>query len=146
MNIGAFAVLGLFEKFEEQSVNVDDFRGLAHRHPYLAFAMAIFLLSLAGLPPTAGFFGKLYLFSTAINEGFVWLCIWGVLGSVISVYYYLRPVVVMYMQEGPGEVSQEGGFGDRAAVFVAVILVFVVGLAASPIMQMIQESLKTLFY
>ncbi len=146
MNIGAFAVLGLFEKFEEQSVNVDDFRGLAHRHPYLAFAMAIFLLSLAGLPPTAGFFGKLYLFSAAINEGFVWLGIWGVLGSVISVYYYLRPVVVMYMQEGPGEVSQEGGFGARAAVFVAVILVFVVGIAASPIMQMIQESLKTLFY
>jgi len=146
MNIGAFAILGLFEKFEEQSLNIEDFKGLARRHPFLAFAMAVFLLSLAGIPPTAGFFGKIYLFSAAVNEGFLWLAFWGVIGSVISVYYYLRPIVVMYMNEETGETSQEGGFGARAAIFVAVVLVFVVGIAASPIMRMIQLSVSSLFY
>lgn len=146
MNVGAFAVLGLFEKFEEQALNIDDLRGLSSRHPYLAVAMTVFLLSLAGIPPTAGFFGKIYLFSAAVNEGFIWLAIWGVIGSVISVYYYLRPIVVMYMSEGPGEVSHEGAFGARATIFVAVILVFVIGLAASPVMRMIQVSVSSLFY
>lgn len=146
MNIGAFAILGLFEKFEEQSLNIDDLKGLAHRHPYLAFAMTLFLLSLAGIPPTAGFFGKIYLFSAAVNEGYIWLAVWGVIGSVISVYYYLRPIVVMYMHEGHGEATNEGGFGARAAVLVAAVLVLVVGLAASPIMRMIQVSVSSLFY
>jgi NADH-quinone oxidoreductase subunit N len=146
MNLGAFAMLGLFEKFEEQSLNIDDLRGLAHRHPYLAFAMAAFLLSLAGIPPTAGFFGKVYLFSAAVNEGFIWLAVWGVLGSVISVYYYLRPIVVMYMSEETGESTEGGGFGARATVFVTAVLVFLVGLAASPIMKLIQLSVRSLFY
>ncbi len=81
-----------------------------------------------------------------MNEGFIWLAIWGVIGSVISVYYYLRPIVVMYMHEGHGEATTEGGFGARAAVLVAAVLVFVVGIAASPIMRMIQVSVSSLFY
>jgi NADH-quinone oxidoreductase subunit N len=98
MNIGAFAIVILVGRKGEDNVEVKDYAGLAYKHPLLAACMAIFLLSLAGLPPTAGFVGKFYLFSGAIKGGFFWLAIIGVLNSVISVYYYLRVTIFMYMK------------------------------------------------
>jgi len=98
MNIGAFAIVILIGKKGEKNVEVKDYAGLAYKHPLLAASMAIFLLSLAGLPPTAGFVGKFYLFSSAIKGGFFWLAIIGVLNSVLSVYYYLRVTIFMYMK------------------------------------------------
>ena len=99
MNIGAFAIVILVGKKGEQNSNIGDYAGLAYKHPLLAACMAIFLFSLAGLPPTAGFIGKFYLFSGAIKGGFIWLAVIGVLNSVVSVYYYLRVIVFMYMKE-----------------------------------------------
>jgi NADH-quinone oxidoreductase subunit N len=99
MNIGAFAIVILVGKKGEENVNVGDYAGLAYKHPLLAACMAIFLFSLAGLPPTAGFIGKFYLFSGAIKGGFLGLAFIGVLNSVVSVYYYLRVIVFMYMKE-----------------------------------------------
>jgi NADH-quinone oxidoreductase subunit N len=99
MNIGAFTVVILVGKKGEKNCNVGDYAGLAYKNPLLAACMAIFLFSLAGLPPTAGFIGKFYLFSSAIKGGFIWLAVIGVLNSVISVYYYLRVIVFMYMKE-----------------------------------------------
>ena len=99
MNIGAFAIVILIGKKGEKNVEVKDYAGLAYKHPLLAASMAIFLLSLAGLPPTAGFIGKFYLFSSAIKGGFIWLAIIGVLNSVVSVYYYLRVTIFMYMKK-----------------------------------------------
>jgi NADH-quinone oxidoreductase subunit N len=98
MNIGAFAIVILVGKKGERNVEVKDYAGLAYKHPLLAACMAIFLLSLAGLPPTAGFVGKFYLFSSAIKGGFFWLAMIGVLNSVLSVYYYLRVTIFMYMK------------------------------------------------
>jgi NADH-quinone oxidoreductase subunit N len=98
MNIGAFAIVILIGKKGEKNVEVKDYAGLAYKHPLLAACMAIFLLSLAGLPPTAGFVGKFYLFSSAIKGGFLWLAVIGVLNSVLSVYYYLRVTIFMYMK------------------------------------------------
>jgi NADH-quinone oxidoreductase subunit N len=98
MNIGAFAIVILIGKKGEKNVEVKDYAGLAYKHPLLAASMAIFLLSLAGLPPTAGFVGKFYLFSSAIKGGYLWLAIIGVLNSVVSVYYYLRVTIFMYMK------------------------------------------------
>ena len=98
MNIGAFTVVILIGKRGERNLEVKDYAGLAYRHPLLAVCMAIFLLSLAGLPPTAGFVGKFYLFSAAIKGGFIWLAVIGVLNSVLSVYYYLRVTIFMYMK------------------------------------------------
>jgi NADH-quinone oxidoreductase subunit N len=98
MNIGAFAIIVLVGKKGEANNNVSDYAGLASKHPVLALVMAIFLFSLAGMPPTAGFIGKFYLFSAAIQEGYVWLAIIGVLNSAVSVYYYLRVMVFMYMK------------------------------------------------
>jgi len=99
MNIGAFAVVVLIGKRGEPNGNVQDFAGLGFKHPLLAVAMAVFLFSLAGMPPTAGFIGKFYLFSGAIQKGYIWLAIIGVLNSAASVYYYLRVMVFMYMKE-----------------------------------------------
>ncbi len=103
MNIGAFTVVILVGKQGERNVKVDDYAGLAYKHPLLAACMAIFLFSLAGLPPTAGFIGKFYLFSSAIKGGFIWLAVIGVLNSVLSVYYYLRVIIFMYMKEPKAE-------------------------------------------
>mgnify|MGYP002396805002 CR=1 FL=1 len=108
MNIGAFAVVSMLEKTEQSMVQVDDLNGMAKRNPVLSASLAICLLSLAGIPPTIGFFGKFFVFSAAISEGFVWLAVWGVINSVISVYYYLRPVVNMYMKESDEEAPVTG--------------------------------------
>jgi NADH-quinone oxidoreductase subunit N len=103
MNLGAFAVVAAVERQKGgDAVLVDDYAGLAARSPWLALAMSVFLFSLAGIPPTAGFMGKFFIFKAALQTGHMGLAIVGVLNSVVSVYYYLRPVVAMYMRE-PGE-------------------------------------------
>ncbi len=102
MNTGAFAVAAMVGGKGEKGTKISAYHGLAKTQPLLALAMAVCMFSLAGFPPTAGFMGKFYLFSAAMQSGFVWLVIFGVLNSLISVYYYLRVVVAMYMYE-PGE-------------------------------------------
>jgi NADH-quinone oxidoreductase subunit N len=99
MNIGAFAIIILVGKKGEPNNNVSDYAGFGFKHPVLALVMTIFLFSLAGIPPMAGFMGKFYLFSGAVKAGYVWLAIIGVLNSAASVYYYLRVMVFMYMKD-----------------------------------------------
>jgi NADH-quinone oxidoreductase subunit N len=104
MNVAAFAVILAVERLGTPASGgqtAEDFAGLAYRKPVLAVAMAIFMFSLAGVPPLAGFLGKLYVFSAAIQARLVWLAIFGVLNSVVSAYYYLRVVVTMWMREEP---------------------------------------------
>jgi NADH-quinone oxidoreductase subunit N len=98
--VGAFGVILLLEREERaEAVDIDAYGGLAARHPLLALVLTVCLMSLIGLPPTAGFVGKFYLFSAAIQEKFVWLAIIAVLNSVAAAYYYLRLIVYMYMRE-----------------------------------------------
>jgi NADH-quinone oxidoreductase subunit N len=99
-SLGAFAVVIALERAGETRDRIIDFRGLARTHPGLAAAMALFMLSLAGVPPLAGFVGKFYLFSAALNGGLTWLVIIAALNSAISVYYYTRVIVEMYAREG----------------------------------------------
>ena len=99
MNIGAFAIIVLVGKKGEPNNNLVDYSGFGYKHPLLGVALSIFLFSLAGIPPAAGFVGKFYLFSGAIQAGYVWLAIIGVMNSAASVYYYLRVMVFMYMKE-----------------------------------------------
>ena len=99
MNIGAFAIIVMAGRKGEESNNISDYAGFGHRHPVLGMCMSIFLFSLAGIPPAAGFIGKFYLFSGAIQAGYVWLAVIGVLNSAASVYYYLRVMVFMYMKD-----------------------------------------------
>ena len=106
-SFGAWAVVIALEKSEGKGLEISDFAGLGRKRPLLAAAMTVFMLSLTGMPPTLGLVGKFYLFRTAIEGGFVWLAIIGVLTSLISAYYYLRVVVMMYMREGDPETSPE---------------------------------------
>jgi NADH-quinone oxidoreductase subunit N len=99
MNLGALSVVLSFSRKGDSKVNLEDYAGLAHTAPFSAAALSIFLLSLAGIPLTGGFIGKFYLFSAAIQQGYVGLAIIGVLNSVISVFYYFRIMIFMYMKE-----------------------------------------------
>jgi len=104
MNIGAFAVVTHFSRQGEQYVNIEDFAGLGWKQPMTAGLFAIFLLSLIGIPLTGGFFGKFYIFQAALDAHLVWLAVLGLLNSTVGAYYYLRILVVMYMQD-PSEAT-----------------------------------------
>jgi NADH-quinone oxidoreductase subunit N len=99
MTFGAFAVVAMLRKGGIEGDNIEDFTGLAKRHPVAALLMLIFMVSLAGIPPTAGFIGKLYVFMSAVEAGLPWLAAVALIFAVISAYYYLRLVMVMYMRE-----------------------------------------------
>jgi NADH-quinone oxidoreductase subunit N len=99
MNLGAFGVLALMGRGADERVLISDLAGLGFRQPVLGLAMAIFMISLGGIPPTAGFMGKLYVFSVAVKANLIPLVVVGVINSVVSVFYYLRVTVAMYMQE-----------------------------------------------
>src|SRR6185503_14200969 len=103
MNLGAFGVLALMGRGADERVLISDLAGLGFRQPVLGLAMAIFMISLGGIPPTAGFMGKLYVFSVAVKANLIPLVVVGVINSVVSVFYYLRVTVAMYMQEPRGE-------------------------------------------
>jgi NADH-quinone oxidoreductase subunit N len=106
-NFGAWGVVIALEKSEGRGLEIADYAGLARKHPALAAAMTVFMLSLIGLPPTLGLVGKVYLFRAVIEGGFYGLAIIGVLTSLVSAYYYLRVVVVMYMRDGEPETERE---------------------------------------
>ena len=141
--IGAFAVVGVLERRSEGERDPGDawdmsrFAGLARRRPALAFAMAVFLLSLAGIPPTAGFFAKLYLFRAAIGAGFPILALFGVLTSALGAYYYLRVVLYMYMR--PPEVEGETALSATSLGFAlgaAAVIVLLLGIVADPLVAL----------
>jgi len=104
MNIGAFSVLMVMTKKDNFHEDLDSFAGLGFKFPLTAVAMSIFMFSMAGIPPTAGFIGKFYIFSAAVKSHDYWLAVIGVLNSAVSVYYYLRVVVYMYFKEPEGEI------------------------------------------
>jgi NADH-quinone oxidoreductase subunit N len=106
-NFGAWGVVMALEKAEGQGLAIADYAGLSKKHPALALAMTVFMLSLIGLPPTIGLVGKFYLFREVIAGGFTGLAIIGVLTSLVSAYYYLRVVVTMYMQDGEPAAESE---------------------------------------
>ena len=102
--LGAFVVVGWVGRKGDERLRVDDWAGLARKRPALALAMTLFLLSLAGVPPTGGFFAKFFLFRAAVvRPELIWLVVAAVLNSVVSVYYYLRIVVAMYFRDRAGE-------------------------------------------
>ena len=98
-NLAAFGVIALLGARDRDNDELRDYAGLWHTRPALAALMTVCLLSLGGLPPTAGFIGKWYIFSAAVSAGYYWLAIIGVLTSVVSVFFYLRVVVMMYMAD-----------------------------------------------
>ncbi len=123
-NFGAWGVVIALEKSAGRGLELNDYAGLARKHPLHAAAMAVFMLSLIGLPPTIGLVGKFYLFRAVIAGGFTGLAIIGVLTSLISAYYYLRVVVIMYMRDGEPETERES-FLDLTTIGTAVATVVI---------------------
>jgi NADH-quinone oxidoreductase subunit N len=129
MNMGAFAIIGLMARSGDRRTEVDDYKGIGFDSPVLAFSLSLFLLSLLGMPLTAGFMGKIMVFSAALREGYVWLVVLGVLNSAVSAYYYLRLIIVMFFRERTGEWSAPPVPASVAAALVITILgVFYLGI------------------
>ena len=144
MNVGAFATAIVVGRRGEPGVEIADYAGLASRRPFLAAAMAIFMLSLAGVPPLAGFMGKFYLFSSAVQADLTWLAIIGVLNSVVSAFFYLRVIVVMYMKEDEESKPLSLSWSLLVAVALAALGVIVLGLWPSPLLDMAQRAIVVL--
>ena len=141
MTMGAFAVLSMIEKSENDFIQTEDLAGFAKQKPGLALCLSVFLLSLAGLPPALGFFGKLYLFTAAVNEGLLWLTLWGVINSVLGAYYYLRPIVIMYMKDGDCDTAPENNYGTVFMIFLSAVLILALSIVSGPIFGAIEKSL-----
>jgi NADH-quinone oxidoreductase subunit N len=136
--VGAFGALILAGRYGKEAVSYEDLAGLGKRHPAAALAMAFFLVSLAGVPPTAGFFGKLYVFKAAVDTELYALAVLGLINSVIGAYYYLKVIVYMYMREpkpgAPFATPMKSGY-VATALIIAAILVLLLGVFPDTALQ-----------
>jgi NADH-quinone oxidoreductase subunit N len=148
MTLGAFAVIGMLRKGGIEGEEIEDFTGLAKRQPLAAFFMLVFMASLAGIPPTAGFIAKFYVFMAAVDAGMAWLAALALLFAAVSAYYYMRVVMVMYMREpSPSSVAPPQLATSPALSFVlacAVAGVILFGLFPSPLVSFALQSVLTL--
>jgi len=145
MNVGAFAVISHFASFGERYVTLEDYAGLGRRSPFLAATLSIFLLSLIGIPITAGFFAKFYVFSAALKANLVGLTIIGVINSAVAAYYYLRVMVVMYMREPRDEAPLPpipAGLGTALAT--TLVLTIYLGVLPGRVLNYAQRSAQQL--
>jgi len=139
MNLGSFAIISAVEK-EESGLGFEDYRGLATRHPWLAAAMTLFMISLAGFPPTAGFIAKYGLFSAAVANGYIWLVVIAVINTLVSVYYYIRLIVNMYMEEEGKALYPVSAMPARMLIGILAIFVIIFGVAPGYLLEMAAEA------
>jgi NADH-quinone oxidoreductase subunit N len=146
MNLGAFGVIVLLEHKGQRGEELKDYAGLGFRYPLIGALLSLFMLSLSGIPPTVGFAGKLYLFGAAVQSGHVLLAVIGVLNSAVSIFYYLRLMVLMYMRE-----AQETMPAIRMPVTLAVVLLVTafgtlwLGLFPSAWLDAAREGVRAMF-
>jgi NADH-quinone oxidoreductase subunit N len=143
-NLGAFAVVIALERRGEAAWALDDFSGLFRRQPFLAIAMAIFMLSLAGVPPTAGFFGKFYVFTAAYEAGLGWLVLVAVISSAIAAFFYLRVVVRMFMEEPVREIEPQLVRSLSGGIVIAAVATLLFGLIPTPVVAIAERALLAL--
>ena len=148
MTLGAFAVIGMLRKGGVEGEEIEDFTGLAKRQPLAAFFMLVFMVSLAGIPPTAGFIGKLYVFMAAVEAGMAWLAAIALVFAAVSAFYYMRVVMVMYMRDpDPSSVPPSRLVHSPALSFVlacAVAGVILFGIFPNPLVSFALQSVLTL--
>ncbi|MGH9312641.1 MAG: NADH-quinone oxidoreductase subunit N [Vicinamibacterales bacterium] len=144
MQLGAFAIVVMLRRADQIGDELKDLSGLYFRRPGAAIAMLLFMLSLGGIPPTAGFMGKFWLFGAAIESGYVWLAVIGVLNSAISLYYYVRVVVFMWIKEDTvgSPIALAPGLAVVLAITVAGTLFF--GIYPAPLFTIAEESAAAL--
>jgi NADH-quinone oxidoreductase subunit N len=144
-NLGALGIVALLGTAQNSHDDLRDFAGLWRTRPGLAALMSVFLLSLGGFPPMAGFIGKWYIFSAAVEQGYYWLAIIGVLTSVVSVFFYLRIVVMMYMTEGSDIARPRVPLPATAGLLLATAAVFYLGILPTRLIDLALESIQTIF-
>lgn len=142
-NFAAWAVVIALERAEERGLELDDYAGLGRKYPALAAVMAVAMLSFTGVPPTLGFVGKFYLFRTVVEGGYIGLAIIGVLTSLISAYYYLRVVVIMYMRDGEPEIRREPWL--QLTAFGAGLGVVLLSIFSAPLLYLATQAALKLF-
>lgn len=145
MNYGAFFVVDIVGR-KEGSETLRDFRGLGYRAPYVAVVFAIFLFSLVGLPPLAGFIGKFYLFAALIDQGMIPLAVIGVLNSVVSLWYYVKIVREMFLRDPLKPAPIVAGIGPKALLLGLVIPILVLGVYWSPIIAIAGEAFELVLH
>lgn len=143
MNLGAFYIVMLIAN-QTGSEDIEDYKGLGPRAPFITVSLAIFLISLTGLPPTAGFIGKLYLFAALLNRGWVWLAVVGALNSVIALYYYVRIFRNMYLRTSEHPQTEPLAFSrvQKLTVLVMLVPTLLLGVYFSPLVQLAQASVR----
>ncbi len=144
MTMGAFGVVIQLRKNGLESEEIEDFAGLAKRQPVAAFIMLIFMFALAGIPPTAGFIGKFYIFMAAVHADLTWLAVLAVIGSGISIYFYLKVIMVMYMKEPDGNVTLSTSQPAIIALAIAAITVIVFGVYPSPAIDFADQAVLSI--
>ena len=144
MNLGAFSIISIVEG-DNTGITFKDYRGLATKHPLLAIFMALFMVSLAGFPPTAGFIGKYGLLSVAVANGYIWLVIIAVINTLLSAYYYLRLIVNMYMESE--EESTEIAVAAMNQYFAGLLalIIFLVGITPGLVLDIASKAANTVF-
>ncbi|MEK7702530.1 MAG: NADH-quinone oxidoreductase subunit N [Nitrospirota bacterium] len=145
MTLGAFIMILLVCKEGSRGDQISDLRGLGRSHPAIGIAFVLFALSLIGIPPTAGFIGKLLLFGAAIEGQFYYLAVIGVLNSVISLYYYFKVATIMFMEEPPKETVLSFSIPMKIGLWAMAAGTLVIGLYPEPIIRVALHSVKVLF-
>ena len=143
MNLGAFGVVIVVSN-SIKSDEIKDYAGLSQRSPLLALALAVFLVSLSGIPPTAGFVGKFYIFAACIEGGYAWLAVIAIINSIIAAYYYFKIVRVMYLVEAKDSRVIAGGIGSGIALFVTLVLTIIIGVYPGPFISLVERSIHIL--
>jgi NADH-quinone oxidoreductase subunit N len=141
MNMGAFGVVIMLRKAGERGEEISDFAGLGKTNKTAAFLMLIFMFSLTGIPPLAGFVGKFYIFKSAVEAGLTWLAVAGVLFSAVSAYFYLRVIMVMYMHEPKGSIELSTSPSLALALAISVTAVLVIGVYPTDILNYARASI-----
>jgi NADH-quinone oxidoreductase subunit N len=141
MTLGSFGMILLLSRAGFEAEDIDDFRGLNQKSKWYAFVMLILMFSLAGLPPTAGFFAKLAVLQAALEAGYTWLVVLAVLLSVVGAFYYLRVVKVMYMDPPAGEITLDSSRGTRWVLSASAVATLVLGILPAPLMDLCMRAI-----
>ena len=147
MNIGAFGVVSMLAKNQNDPQTLDDIAGLGFRRPFYGLALTVCMFSLSGLPPTAGFIAKFYIFKTAVDSGHVTIALIGILTSIVSVYYYLRVVYFLYMKEpAEGYAVPVAGVFATGALAISVIFILLIGLFPTPLVNVAGTAARAMLH
>jgi NADH-quinone oxidoreductase subunit N len=144
MNLGAFSIISLIEK-DDTGITFRDYRGLAAKHPWLAISMGLFMISLAGFPPTAGFIAKYGLLSAAAANGYIWLVVIAVINTVISAYYYIRLIINMYMKSEEEDIKTTYLAINQVFICLLAFMILILGIIPGFLLEITEKVTMSLF-